>query len=92
MQKLIWVLWPSFAVAAVVEVLLLLAIDPAELDVVGQAAAASRLGVYSVGFFLLWGICAASSMTTCFFQRTSDTINKASSKVARQLSDRRCSP
>jgi hypothetical protein len=92
MQKVIWVLWPSFAVAGVAEVLLLLAIDPADLRLFGEVVVTSRLGVYSVGFFVLWGLCAASSMTTCFFQRTSATINKVSSQVVGQFVDRRCSP
>jgi hypothetical protein len=85
MQKFIWVLWPSFAVAGVAEIFLFSAVDPVDLHFLGETLATSRLGAYSVGFFVLWGICAASSMTTCFFQRTSAAINRAHSRTKLSL-------
>jgi hypothetical protein len=75
MQKLIWVLWPSFVVAGVGAALVFSAVDPGDLRFVDGELVSSPLGAYSIGFFLLWGICAVSSMATCFFQRTAASIN-----------------
>lgn len=76
MQKLIQVLWPSFIVAGVAEILFFTVIDPQELYLFGQPVHLSRLATYSIGFFGFWLVCAASSMTTCFFQRTAAEINR----------------
>lgn len=76
MQRLIQVLWPSFIVAGVAEILFFTVIDPQELYLFGQPVHLSRLATYSIGFFGFWAICAASSMTTCFFQRTAAEINR----------------
>jgi hypothetical protein len=42
--------------------------------------ALSRIAVYSIGFFAFWGLAAASSALTCFFQRSSAEINRPSGK------------
>jgi hypothetical protein len=36
----------------------------------------SRLGVYTVGFFLCWAFAASSSALTCFLQRGPGEINR----------------
>jgi hypothetical protein len=69
MKKLTNILWPSFIAAGIAEVVLFTFIDPADFD-------ASRMTVYSAGFFALWLIGAVSSALTCFFQRSADEINR----------------
>lgn len=76
MQKLFWIIWPSFIVAGIAEMLFFTVIDPQELHFFGEAVQLSRIAIYSIGFFTFWGVCAASSMTTCFFQRTAAEINR----------------
>ncbi|MDO9597662.1 MAG: hypothetical protein Q7J47_08075 [Azoarcus sp.] len=75
MHKLIQVLWPSFLVAGVVEVIFFTVINPRELYLFGDPVYLDPLATYSIGFFAFWLICAASSLTTVYFQRTSDDIN-----------------
>lgn len=75
MNKLILVLWPSFLVAGVAEILFFSLIDPQELFLLGQPVHFSNLATYSIGFFGFWAICIASSLATLFFQRTSAEIN-----------------
>ena len=75
MKRLLWVLWPSFVVAGVAEVLFFTLIDPQELYLFGAPANFSRMAVYSFGFFGFWAICAASSLFTCFIQRSPDEVN-----------------
>ena len=73
MSKLYWVLWPSFLVAGVVELLFFLIVNPRELYLFGEATQFSPVATYSIGFFCFWAICAASSMATCFFQSSTPT-------------------
>ncbi len=69
MKQLINILWPSFLAAGAAEVVLFTFIDPADFD-------ASRMTVYSAGFFALWLLGATSSALTCFFQRSANEINR----------------
>ena len=75
MQRLIWILWPSFVVAGIAEAVFLTLIDPQELYLFGEPVAFSRIATYSIGFFAFWALCAASSTFTCFIQRSSREIN-----------------
>ena len=69
MKQLINILWPSFLAAGAAEVVLFTVVDPADFE-------ASRIAVYSVGFFALWLLGATSSALTCFFQRSAAEINR----------------
>jgi hypothetical protein len=75
-DKLIWILWPSFIVAGVAEVVFFTAFDPQEFVVFGELVAWSRTAMYSIGFFAFWALTAATSALTCFFQRPSVEINR----------------
>lgn len=76
MLKLIQVLWPSFLVAGIVEIVFFTVVNPQELYLLGQPVHFSTIATYSIGFFGFWLICAASSLATLFFQQTSDEINR----------------
>lgn len=76
MMKLIQVLWPSFAVAGVAEMLFFTVINPQQLFLFGEPVNFSDLATYSIGFFAFWLVCAASSLTTVFLQRSSEDLNR----------------
>ena len=76
MRTAIWILWPSFLVGGVGEVLFFTVFDPQELYLFGEPSTLSRMGVYTIGFFLCWAFAAASSAFTCFLQRGSKEINR----------------
>ena len=75
-RTLIWILWPSFIVAGIAEGLFFTAFDPLDMLFFGDPIAWSRQAVYTVGFFVFWAICAASSAATCFLQRGSEQVNR----------------
>jgi hypothetical protein len=75
-KRLIWILWPSFIVAGVALAVFFTVFDPHDLRFFGEPIELSRLAIYSLGFFLFWVFAAASSMLTCFFQRSSAQINR----------------
>jgi hypothetical protein len=75
MKRAIWILWPSFLVAGVAEVLFFAVFDPVDFRNFGPLGL-SRPAGYTIGFFLFWAFAACSSGLTCFLQRSSDEINR----------------
>lgn len=63
------IVWPAFLVACAMEFVFFALFDPADLHIFGEPLEASRMSVYSVGFFVFWLMGAASSFLTCFLQR-----------------------
>ncbi len=78
-QRVIAVLWPSFLMAGVATIVFFAVFDPFELISPTWFPNLSRLGAYSVGFFLFWGLTASSCLLTCFFQRPINRFNKPKS-------------
>ncbi|ENO89443.1 hypothetical protein [Thauera linaloolentis] len=76
MLKWIQVLWPSFLVAAAAEAVFFTVIDPQQLYLFGQPVHYSELATYSIGFLGFWLVCAASSLSTIFLQRSADELNR----------------
>lgn len=76
MRKVIFILWPSFLVGGLGEVIFFTVFDPQELYLFGEPSTLSRLAVYSIGFFLCWGFAAASSALTCLLQRGAQEVNQ----------------
>ena len=68
-QIVIAVLWPSFLTAGVATILFFTAFDPQLLMAVGGYEPISRLGGYTIGFFLFWILTSATCVLTCYFQR-----------------------
>ena len=74
MKSAILILWPSFIVGGIGEVIFFSVFDPQELYLFGEATTLSRLAVYSIGFFLCWAVAAASSAMTVFLVRTANGL------------------
>jgi hypothetical protein len=68
-QKIIAVMWPSFLTAGVATILFFTAFDPELLMEVGGYGKISRLGGYTIGFFIFWILTSTSCVLTCYFQR-----------------------
>ena len=70
MKSAILILWPSFIVGGIGEVIFFTVFNPTELYLFGEVSHLSRMAVYSVGFFLCWAFAAASSAFTVFLSST----------------------
>ncbi len=68
-QRIVSVLWPSFLTAGAATVLFFTAFDPKGLALYNWGVDISRLGGYSIGFFLFWILTSVSSALTCYFRR-----------------------
>lgn len=75
MKRAILILWPSFVVAAFGSTLFFLVFDPVDFQLFGPLGLSRRAG-HTIGFFLLWGLAAASSAFTCFLQRSAEEVNR----------------
>lgn len=73
-QKFIAVLWPSFLTAGLATILFFTAFDPQLIVSVSGYGEISRMGGYTIGFFLFWILTAGSCALTCYFQRPCDDI------------------
>ena len=60
MKRAMWIVWPSFLVAGLLEVLVFAAVDPSDLAHL-QEQGWSHTGFYTVAFFAFWAAVAAAS-------------------------------
>ena len=84
MKNAILILWPSFIVGGIGEVVFFTVFDPRELYLFGDVTQLSRMAVYTIGFFLCWAFAAASSAFTCFLYRGADEVNRCPLPTARR--------
>jgi hypothetical protein len=63
-------LWPSFLSAGVATVLFFAFFDPNTLLACEGGPLLTRIGAYSVGFFLFWLLTAGSSIATMYYLST----------------------
>jgi hypothetical protein len=75
-QRLMWVAWPAFLKAGVLEVLVFGMVDPQDLQWFGHPLELSRQGVYSVAFFVFWAITLLSSGLTTLLAMSPFEVNR----------------
>lgn len=63
-QKLMWIAWPAFLVAGLLEMLVFAMVDPHDLHWFGQPVELSRVGLYTIAFFVFWASTMLSSALT----------------------------
>ena len=65
-QRLMWIVWPAFLAACLLELVVFALVDPLELHWSGQVLGWTRQGVYTAAFFTFWvatmGACALTTL------------------------------
>jgi hypothetical protein len=74
-KRLMGIAWPAFLVAAVLEMVVFALVDPSDLHWFGSPLALSREAVYTLAFFVFWGLTMASSALTTLLTLPSSDIN-----------------
>ena len=74
-QRLMWIGWPAFLAAGVMEVLVFAAFDPLDLHWLSHSADFSRTAIYTVAFFMFWAIFAAAGYMTMLLAMSPKEIN-----------------
>ncbi|HMN93704.1 MAG TPA: hypothetical protein PKC60_10785 [Hydrogenophaga sp.] len=75
-QRLMWIAWPAFLVAAVLEMLVFALVDPSDLHWAGAPLDWSRQAVYTVAFFVFWFLAMASSALTTLLSMSPFEVNR----------------
>ena len=76
LQRLMWILWPAFLAAGVMEILVFALVDPQELHWSGQPLGWSRATVYTIAFFIFWGVAVVSNSLTVLLAMPADEVNR----------------
>ena len=76
-QKIMWIVWPSFLMAGVMELLVFALVDPQDMHWFGHAFEISRQAVYTLGFFVFWFVIALSSAMTLFLSLPANEVNQS---------------
>ena len=63
-KRLMVIAWPAFLVAAALEMVVFALVDPSNLHWFGSPLALTREAVYTLAFFVFWGLTMASSALT----------------------------
>lgn len=74
-QRVIAILWPAFLTSGAATVLFFTAFDPQQLLLETRFADLSRIGAYTIGFFLFWLLTTITSALTCYFQQPCEKTN-----------------
>ncbi len=74
-QRLMWIAWPAFMVAGVLEVMVFAVLDPLSLTLFGHTVDWPREAIYSVTFFIFWVMLMLSSGITLMLARPARDLN-----------------
>lgn len=65
-QRAMWIAWPAFLVAGVLEMLVFAVLDPLDIPWLTEGFDISRAGLYTVAFFVFWMVTALASAMSIF--------------------------
>ena len=75
-QRLMWIVWPAFLMAGVIEMLVFAMVDPQDLSWFGHPLEISRQGVYTLSFFVFWLITSISGGLTTLLSMSPFEVNR----------------
>lgn len=70
-----WVAWPAFLVAGVLEMMVFAVLDPESLSLFGETVRWSREAIYSITFLIFWLMLMLSSALTLMLARPAREVN-----------------
>jgi hypothetical protein len=72
-----WITWPAFLAACLLEVLVFAVVDPADLTWSGQFLGWSRHAVYTSAFFAFWAVSLVACWLTTLLRMSPQEVNDA---------------
>ena len=75
-KRLMWIVWPAFLVAGLMEMLVFAMVDPQDLHWFGHPLAMSREAVYTLAFFAFWILAMISSALTALLAMPPGEVNR----------------
>ncbi|HEX7889592.1 MAG TPA: hypothetical protein VF522_09560 [Ramlibacter sp.] len=74
-QRLMWIAWPAFLAACVLELLVFAFVDPHELQWSGHTLGWSRQAAYTLSFFAFWIVTMGACAMTTLLRLTPAELN-----------------
>ena len=75
-QRWMWIAWPAFLVACLMEMLVFALVDPHDLQWFGRDLELSKQAIYSLAFFAFWALAMVSSGLTILLGMSSTEVNR----------------
>ena len=75
-QRQMWIVWPAFLMAGVIEMLVFAMVDPQDLHWFGHPLEISRQGVYTLAFFVFWLVTSISGGLTTLLSMSPFEVNR----------------
>lgn len=75
-QRWMWIAWPAFLIAGVLEMLVFAMVDPGDLHWFGEPVEMSRQAIYTIAFFVFWAMTMASSALTTLLSMSPFEVNR----------------
>ena len=84
-QRWMWIAWPAFLAAAVMEMVVFAFVDPLDVHFLGTPLNWSASAVYTMSFFAFWLVTMLCSLMTTMLGRSAYDLN--SGIVSEPLTD-----
>lgn len=86
-QRWMWIVWPAFLMAAILEMLVFAFVDPSELHWQGSGLNLSAAAIYTLAFFAFWVATVASSALTTLLAMSPFEVNRCPVPVGSRPAD-----
>jgi len=74
-MRWMWIAWPAFLAAGVMEMLVFAVFDPQHMQWLGQSTELSRMTVYTCAFFIFWAVFLVAGYLTILLSRSALEVN-----------------
>ncbi len=74
-RRWIWIVWPAFLAAAIMELVVFAFVDPLDVHWLGSPLEWSRSAIYTVAFFAFWAISTIGTLMTVALGRSASDLN-----------------
>ena len=74
-RRLMWIVWPAFLAAGVMEMLVFAAFDPHDMLWLGQGVELSRTAIYTLAFFAFWAVFVVAGYLTVLLSISAAEVN-----------------
>ncbi len=78
--RMMWVAWPAFLAAGMLEIVVFAVVDPAQMQWAGQALPWSRQAAYSIAFFVFWIVAMVACSLTAMLAMAPWQVNARGEK------------
>jgi hypothetical protein len=86
-QRLMWIVWPAFLTAGVLEMLIFAMVDPQNVHWFGTPLEWSRQAIYTGAFFVFWAVGAVSGGLTTLLSMSPFEVNRCPLPTNRRPED-----